>query len=440
MLKPGYLRRQVRALDEGDAVARRDVVRALKHHDGQDWAGAPHEALDALITALRAHFLARPDAGATPLHPVFVQEVVTLLGNMGRRARVAVPQLLRLLDEGVVHSLRLTAVAALGRIGHGAKPAVPRLLELLGAESAAALSAPVARALGEIGCADAPVRAALVRLWLGPETCQDTRLQAGLSLCKLRLDAPGLLECLTSTLVIGPGIRLRRPVAQTLARTIRRPVAEALSYRPKEDLDVVPALTAVLDDEDEEIRRLAEQGLSRLGLSRADALGLCAAQLHASVHAEAALRRSGVVALAALVGALQAGTPVAREKAARALGAIGEPAAAAAPALRTTLGDRSREVRLAAAKALWNVSRESAAAVVPALTALLKPRPARDGDDPESGRRFVQTVIEALGRIGPAASAALPALADRAGDENRLIRESALRAIQDIGLTAAARP
>jgi HEAT repeat protein len=130
-----------------------------------------------------------------------------------------------------------------------------------------------------------------------------------------------------------------------------------------------------------------------------------------------------------LVEALGAAEPATRVKAARTLGSLGE--AAAAPALAAALQDGDPEVRLAAAKGLWHVSK-AAAEVVPALVALLEGKRAAAGEDSESRRRFLQTVMEALGRIGPPATAAVPALTAVAKDTNRHIRESAAVALRQI--------
>ena len=48
-------------------------------------------------------------------------------------------------------------------------------------------------------------------------------------------------------------------------------------------------------------------------------------------------------------------------------------------------------------------------------------------------------VIESLGRIGPPAQEAIPALLDKTGDENRHVRESAIRALRQISPDAAAK-
>jgi HEAT repeat protein len=132
-----------------------------------------------------------------------------------------------------------------------------------------------------------------------------------------------------------------------------------------------------------------------------------------------------------LIKALADADPVVREKAAKTLGSIGEPAAEAAPALAKALADRSSEVRLSSAKALWNITKQPEE-VVPALAELLKGKMFPAPDDAEVRRRFLQSVIEALGRIGAPARAAIPSLLSKAKDDNRLIRESALRSLRQI--------
>ena len=87
---------------------------------------------------------------------------------------------------------------------------------------------------------------------------------------------------------------------------------------------------------------------------------------------------------------------------------------------------------------LWNVSK-NADAVVPVLAELLASKTVPNPDAPDARRVFFQAVIESLCRIGPSAKAAIPALNRKAKDENRLVRESAQRALREIGpaMTAA---
>jgi HEAT repeat protein len=219
--------------------------------------------------------------------------------------------------------------------------------------------------------------------------------------------------------------------------SLRKSAAEALTWCRKTETDVVPALlTASLSDTNEEVRQLAQAGLDHMSLSQEKAVRLCATQLGESTYAEVALRKSGALGVPALIEALESADAAVRIKAARTLSTLGEVAAAAAPALGQTLQDDDPEVRLAAAKSLWNVAK-AADLVVPVLVELLEARGTVDADVSENERRFLQTVMEALGRIEPPATAAVPALTLRTKDKNRQMRESALSVLQKVAPTVA---
>jgi HEAT repeat protein len=125
-------------------------------------------------------------------------------------------------------------------------------------------------------------------------------------------------------------------------------------------------------------------------------------------------------------------------KAARILGDLKELAAAAVPALTTALQDGDLDVRLAAAKGLWGITR-TGDVVVSALIDLLKANKAANLEGGEARRRFLQTVMEALSRIQPPATEAVPALTVLARDSNRHVRESALSTLQKIAPAVANR-
>jgi len=417
MLDVTQLQSQIQALNKGDEPSRREAIRALKQHEEQDWAGAPPKVVNTLIESLRQQLPKGQNGETKP--PLVRQEVVVILGNLGSRSESVIPQLMELLEPGTSDGIREAASTALGKIGKESKVAVDKLIQVLGPECRVQLAARVARALGEIGCADHRVRTALTNLWLLPMDDQNSRMQIAIALCKLKIDARGLLPHITKTMVANQNMALRKAAA------------EALSWCGKNDLDVVPALTAALNEEDEDLVRLAKAGLDQMKLSQDKAIHLCAKQLKESLYAEAALRKSGPLAVPALTEALSMDDAPAREKAARTLGGMGEAAAAAVPALTAVLKDKNLEVRLAAAKGLWNITK-NADLVVPVLADLLKGKYSSAPDASEERRRFLQSVIESLCRIGPPAKAAVAALNDKCKDDNRLIRESAQRALREI--------
>ena len=176
---------------------------------------------------------------------------------------------------------------------------------------------------------------------------------------------------------------------------------------------------------------MAKAGLDQMGLTPERAVHLCAKQLRDGCNAEAALRKSGAVAIPALIEALASGDAGVQVKAGRTLGCLGELGAAAVPALKALLSANDREVRLAAAKGLWNIT-SNAEVVVPTLISLLDKSWTAAADSSEARRMFLQTVMEALGRIGPPAKSAKLALLRKTTDKCRHISESARNSLRSI--------
>jgi HEAT repeat protein len=415
MLDTGKLRTHIKALQNGDDSSLRDALNALKNHEKQDWESISADAVRSIVEGLRNQL----SKGSQPL---LRQEVAAVLGNIGPRAEAAVPQLIELLQEGLHYRIRETAAIALGKIGKKARPAVGKLIDAL-PTSRPSVAIHLVRSLSEIGCTDQRVRTALGDLWLSPPS-PEVQVQAAIAMCKLGIDANGLLKVLTKTLVSNP------------AHALRTAAAEALAWCDRNAPDVVPALLSAVHDKNEDVRRSAEAALAHMGLPREKAIRVCAKQLQTSPYAEAALRNCGLPAVPALREALGSNESIARETAARILGSLGEIAAEAAPELTALIRDKDTSVRLAAAKSLWNVTKK-ADLIVPVLVDLLRDKKVHAHEDGEARRRFLQTVIEALRRIGPAAHAAIPALNEKMRDKNRYVSESALSAVNEIAPAAA---
>jgi HEAT repeat protein len=385
MLELTGLHKHIQAVLSGDGTSRRQAILYLKQQEEERWADASTEVIHPLVEALQQQLV------GTTKQPVFRQEVATLLGNLGPHSEAAIPQLIELLQDGIPDRIRGSATIALGKIGKETKNHTHQ-----------------------------KVRTALVALWLSPGHTKYIHVRVANALCRLKVEAIGLVRFLTSTVVADQDCALRIAAAEVLA------------WRGKNEFDVVPALlTAALTDKSEEVRQAAEASLEQLRLSRQKCVDLCAKQLGESLHAETALRSSGELAVSGLIKALRTGEIKTREQALRTLGSLGELGQAAIPEITKALQDRDQHIRLAGAKSLWNITKKADGAV-PALVGLLNGKQAAPQGADEARRRFLQTVIEALRRIGPSAQEAIPALIEKAKDKNRLVSESAIGALKQI--------
>lgn len=417
MLDLGQLKKDIQALNNGDDASCRLALQSLKAYKEDEWAAGSATTITNVIEVLRRQLTAHPLLKGTK-QPSIHKDVAIILGNMGPRSTPAIAQLMELLQPGIPDPVREAAVTALGKIGKEARVAVADLITLINGRSS--LSIQAIRALGDIGCADQRVRTALTGHWFSPTQTQTSQVQVACALSKLKIDAQNLPGVLTITLMSSQDAALRKSAA------------EALAWRNKEETDVVPALLAAsLSDKNEDVQLVAKAGLEQMKLSQEKAIPICARQLKESTYAEAALRKSGALAVPALIDALKDPNAGTRIKAARILATFGELGAGAVAGLTAALKDKEPEVRLAAAKGLWNVSKQADLAV-PVLINLLEEKRRPDPDGGEARRMFLQTVIEALWRIGPPASAAVPALVEKSKDKNRLVSESARDALKKI--------
>ena len=168
----------------------------------------------------------------------------------------------------------------------------------------------------------------------------------------------------------------------------------------------VPALIAVLDDDDFEIRRQAVFTLEQIGEPAASAApALCGliADVELSDHALMAFwtfGRAAAPAVPCLMELLNHGDALVRANAATALGVIGPDAAPAVLLLIDALDDLDSEVRVSAAFALGSIGEKAAPLTVPALREVLG----------ETDEWVCTAVVRALGAIGKAAAEVLPDL------------------------------
>jgi HEAT repeat protein len=411
------------------------------------WGVGGPESVPGLTAALK-----HPDSCARA-------EAAEDLAQLGRVARPAVGGLRAALRDPDAH-VRISSAAALARIEPEAEPPLPVLLAALrhkdktareaaagviaelGRRSLSALPALVAAlgdkeasvrraaafALGEVS-ADAPrpgfrpgnAISALARLLLEDKDDQ-ARYWAARSLLSFGADAWAALPALRQALrdkesgVASNAAeilsRFRPPAVGVLVEalldescTAPGSVAKCLGSLGPRAGDAVPALLRALRAERTDLRLAAASSLSRIAPGRTDrAIARALAEPlkdFPSSHMRSYLlsrlkplnpESYSVPFLAAELAEEGGGL------AAELLGRAGPRARSAAPALKAALRDKSLSVRVAAAQALWRVSRDQEALTF--LAGML--------EQPDEEDRW--SAAKALAAVGPDGVAAVPAL------------------------------
>ncbi|MBI5368433.1 MAG: HEAT repeat domain-containing protein [Planctomycetes bacterium] len=427
------------ALRERQAGLRRAAATAL------DWLELDGEEIESgLLTALEdldvyvrrtcALALARLDPTADQAAPILIgwlrvpwmerQHTASALIEMGASA---VPHLVSALS-GREERLRAEIATILGRIGRFAQPAVNALRAAL-ADPEAGLRAEAALALGRIGT---PARAACAELRrCALEKELEVRLNARFALALLGEGAPGAVDLLIQELKVSPeedrGLRAfsglgtgdRPDHACRLLAELGAPAAPA-----------VPALIALLRHEFPQTRDAARE-----------ALGAIEAPARAAVPELLLMAKSEDEQDA--------------EGAIVTLGRIGPDARAAVPTLVVTLTDPSGWVRISAALALWRIEGKAGSMMTTLIAGAQDPQMGTQHRALEAigeiGQAAVEavpaligllenlalrsthaTVVWALGRIGPGARAAIPALREAVLKGDRRVRIAAVRALMRI--------
>ena|GEM_PF-1884943 len=401
------------------------------------------DAVPALTAALKT------------VRPVARGEVINRLGHLGPAAGAAAPAILEILQAGHFNAslkpraaaaltaiglatvpplikslgdqeaaLRQTAAQVLGGFGPEAKEAIPALRELL-ADKEAAVRIAAADALRQIGgesesSAIVPILAAGLK-----DDDAQVRRTAVAALAAIASLPPDLASDLSATLKSGDGLT-RLHAATALARLPGRideamaGLADALdtaavriaALKALEQLGptvkegAVPHLIEQLNDTNNgPTAGLLASTLARIAGAEAVApLRAAIAQVDPRTRPPivAALALAGPAGVEALVQLSGDGEANVRRQAVQTLGTISqaENAEARNTALRKALGDQDPAVRLEAAVSLATLGAGVDSAVAaPVLEA------AKNRTDPGHARG-----VAALGRLGPAAAPAIPAL------------------------------
>jgi WD40 repeat protein len=382
--------------------------------------------------------------------PAALRKAVQDMDVIGRDGRVAVPALLRALKKS--DEFGRLALKALRQIGPLDKDSVPRLVPLL-KDQAVAFRRYAAEALGQIGPAARPATAALTAALQDADAA--VARHAARALGQIGPQAREAVPALCRVLRRGTDVDLQgraadaleriqakgKEVADTYAQLLRHDAA-ALRSRALRGLRRlglgacdVRLIIRARTDPDQEVRRLAEEGLKEKvrSLSKMDVPGLIELLRDRSgevrLFAAECLAKLGPVAgpaVAALAGALKDGEAAVSRQAARALGEVGPGAREAVPALCAALLT-STDVRLLglAAGALAKIQVKTKE-VVETFTALLR-------HDATEVRRAALAALIDLGPQAIVLADVLRALADADAEASRLADRAVQKKVASLG-------
>jgi HEAT repeat protein len=308
--------------------------------------------------------------------------------------------------------IRQLAIQTLGKAGPDDKALVyPLLMEALKDKDQVIRSASLA-ALEKIGPPEVTKVPDLAAALGNPQA--EVRVYAAQALYQLGVEAKGAVPALAEAL-------------RDSDRGVVQLAAAALGKIGPEAKPAVPGLIQVAQHTDEGLRRPAVIALAKIGRAR----GSLRAVIAALDDREAEVRESALSALQQfwrvdkedipdLETALKSKRPEVRTFAVTTLGDLGPDAV---PALIEALDDTEPEVRKLAVVALDKIGAKDA---VPRLAALL------DKDNDQDSRH---AIVLALGRRGPDAAAAVPALG-RVLERDHILRGEAAMALGAVGPAA----
>ncbi|MBA4062648.1 MAG: hypothetical protein C0501_02860 [Isosphaera sp.] len=324
----------VGALVDTDVEVRRAAAHALTPEGSglthnptmvliQDQTKVLTDAVPALVKAL-----ADPDA-------VVRRDAATVLGRVGAKAEVAIPQLEKLLLTDPEAFVQERAAKALGSVGPVAAPALVKAL----ADPNNRARASVVEALKKVGPAAKEVVPALVKAVSDPHIGAKAAEALGWFEPN-EVSVSALVKALTAT-----DVTIRRTAAASLYRfgwkseSKPQPSLMRVVPPPPALTGAVPALTKAVTDEDVSVRRLAVCAIENIGPGAKSALPALAKAVtdpdfHVRAGALDALGAIGADAAAAVPDIINAlDDPDVRERAVIVLGRIGPWAKEAVPAL-----------------------------------------------------------------------------------------------------------
>ncbi|MEQ8787746.1 MAG: hypothetical protein RIC55_15690 [Pirellulaceae bacterium] len=407
----------VSALQEAKGGQREWLIEAIRDAGRERNASRAFIQVEDWAVGLRAQAAKLVRGGLSAEATSTRRQSALTLPYVDAQAQDAVAPLVNMLsDREVPDELRAEAIDALRQLGPRAVEAIPPLTELLESEL---LSADAFYALQSMGPAAAPMATRLAELLSSEQHFDDAAATLASIGPKARSAVPALLAQLHDARHIGPATHALRAVGASAEQVL--PLLYQHLRDPHTCCEAAAALGIFGD-------RSAIPELKRLLEGKDVAVQIMAVSSLGALKAEASLVADAIIPF------LTGDTEELRFAAVNAFGASEAADEVAVPLLMDRIADDSMRVRFAAAYWLGTYERQAAPAV-PALTAALY--------DPDN----CSAAANALGRLGPVAASAVPALVEMArSGSNRptlkrqyhyLRRIDAIRALGSLGDVAA---
>ncbi len=340
-----------------------------------------------------------------------------------------VPGLMALVDDvSLPWYVRRNAALTLGRWGEPAAVAIPLLVRLLEErQPSTTQDDPEAitplwalKGLALFGAVAAPAAPAVRAVALDSSASESVRLAAIDGLSRIGPAAPTVIPTLLEILS-----HAQHDVA--MQHTLRRAAIEALGMQRAAAASATPALTQILDDTDPVLRREAAAALGMIGPAAGQSeSGLWERFLSdedptVEDAAGKSLVQLGPQTLPTFLRVLDEGDTRLRARALSHLAGFGPAGRSALPTLLTLQADPDPTVRMAVAEALWGISRQP----LPAATLAVELLGAEDRDVRRRAYRLLQS-------LGPQVVVIQRQLESLANHPERTIRSAGERLMEQI--------
>jgi len=448
------------ALTDEDPSVRRAALSALREIEPGPKVGVPLMAkvlsnADPSIAIAAVQTLAESGSDGVPFLTEALKDpkarywAALVLAEIGPDAKEAVPALLEALKEEKSPDVQREIILALGEIGSGTPDAVQALTAELDDKQDPMNVIAAAFALGKIGPDAKEAAEKLAAMMRGGDPFQ--RVVSAYALAEIYPDSEKVQTVSVKSLI--EGLRREDPM-------VRLAAAKALVELQADHKILLPELKKFLDDASPEQLTESLDAFAALGEQAVPGAIRMLAYEEVRPHILGRIGPKAKAAIPALVKYLPESKPVAQSEMLLTLGNLGiESGDEAIDAIAKYTDSDDEQVRTSATYALGMIG-PAAAEIAPKLRkqieegddfnqlisswALVRVTPAAEGVAEltlphltrglEHSRAFVRAeAAEGLGRLGPAAKPAVPALLKALQDEQQLVQEAARAALDNIG-------